>query len=163
MNNIEYPAEWVHCNDGDKDERYYFSIDPNNELKARETVISFKNDLYGICEEVYISQGCDNPFIVVSPSSIDIPASSHTFDIQVDSNVDVNVDVNVEWMAFIGKNGDIYSFSTEENNTTENNGKETRKADVIISDSSNTYKLTIIKTGKTTNNGDIDDMEHIEW
>ena len=244
---IECPAEWVHCNDDNKDGRYYFSIDPNNEVKARETVISFKNKMYGICEEVHVSQGCDNPFIVVSPSSIDIPASSHTFDVQVESNVDVDVSVNIEWISFIGKNGNIYSFSTKENNTTENNrralitftnnehnvscqltvrqenmkiftpsqesytinytaqslkidyystsyfsvstnaewirttdsirtgnhsltfkieennGKETRTADIMISDSTNTYKLIVIQTGKTTNSGGINDMEHIEW
>lgn len=244
---VHYSAEWVHYNIGDKEGCHHFSIDPNNDLKAREAVISFKNDLYGICEEVRIIQGCDEPFIVASPSRIDIPATSNTFDIKIENNVEVEVNVNMEWIAFIGKNGNIYSFSANENNTTENNRKAlitfsnkeynvssniavyqeniknftpsqgsytinytaqnlkidyystsyfsistdaewikttdsifagnnslflsveentektTREADIIVSDSANTYKFTIIQTGKPTNNGSIDDMDHIEW
>ena len=77
------------------------------------------------------------------------------------SSSSFNISANAEWI-------DINSSISPGNHTIalniqENTGNTAREAIIEVYDAEHRFQFSVIQNGKTSNGGDIDDMEHIEW
>lgn len=239
--------DWIRSDYSKDRKTYSFSVEANEGFNTRTGIISFTNKAYGVNVEVYVVQGCSSPFISVTPSKVDIPATVYSFDVSIESNVDIQISINQDWIRLTDQRDNIYSFTASENNTTENNRSATitffnegfnlidelhvfqenikqftpsqevyttdylskkmtidyhstssfnvktnvewieinnsivsgngklylslqenkentaREAVIEVYDAEHRFQFSVIQNGKTSNGGDIDDMEHIEW
>ena len=140
---------------------YSFSANENNTTENnRKALITFSNKEYNVSSNIAVYQENIKNF-TPSQGSYTINYTAQNLKIDYYSTSYFSISTDAEWIKttdsiFAGYNSLFLSIE-------ENTEKTTREADIIVSDSANTYKFTVIQTGKPTNNGSIDDMDHIEW
>jgi len=151
---------WIELIDQKNNYQYTFKVQENNTEYDRITRIRFINNEYNITEWLTVRQEYIKQF---TPSqevyTTDYLSKKMTIDYHSTSSF--NVRTNVEWIeinnSIVRGNGKLY-LSLQENK--ENSARE---AVIEVYDTEHRFQFSVIQNGKTSNGGDIDDMEHIEW
>ena len=157
---ISINQDWI-TSAGHRDNVYSFIANENNTTENnRSATITFLNEEFNIRDVLHVYQ---ENIKVFTPSqevyTTDYLPKKMTVDYYSSSSF--NISANAEWI-------DINSSISPGNHTIalniqENTGNTAREAVIEVYDAEHRFQFSVIQNGKTSNGGDIDDMEHIEW